>query len=361
MVRLRPILGALEPYRAGKPAEVVARERGLVDVVKLASNESPYPPLPSVLEAIARAAAEANRYPDDGCTELREALAERMGLDGERVAVGAGSIDVCLQAVLATVDPGTEVLTGWPTFNAYPLLVDVAGGRTRRVPLREDRFDLDALAGAVTERTRLVIICNPNNPTGTFVSHAELARFLDQVPGDLLVVVDEAYVDFADDPAFPDSLSLLQDHGNLLVLRTFSKAHGLAGLRVGYGISSPEVIGALRKVHVPFAVGRLAQVAALASLQAELELKERVTEVMGERRRLGAALEELGYRVPPSQANFLLLPVPGRSEELATACEARGIIVRPLGPDAVRVTVGTPRENDRFLAALAHAHRATAG
>ncbi len=357
MIRLREILGRLEPYRAGKAAEVVARERGLADVVKLASNENPYPPLPSVLEAIARAAAEVNRYPDDGCTELREALAERLGVGTDRITVGCGSIDVCFQAVLATVEPGGEVLTGWPTFNAYPLLVDFAGGHTRTVPLRGGRFDLQALAAAVHEGTRLVIICNPNNPTGTAVTHDELAAFLDRVPGDLMVVVDEAYVEFADDPAFPDSLSLVRDHDNLLVLRTFSKAHGLAGLRVGYGISSPEVIGALRKVHVPFAVGRVAQVAALASLQAGPELKERVTEVLGERQRLAAALADLGFDVPPSQANFVLLAVPGRSEELAAACEARGVIVRPLGPDTIRVTVGTPEENDRFLSALAEAVR----
>jgi len=353
MIRVREVMGRLEPYRAGKPAEVVARERGLADVVKLASNECPYPPLPSVLDAIAAAAREANRYPDDEGTELREALADQLGLSPDHVALGCGSIDVCLQAVLATVDPGGEVLTGWPTFNAYPLLVDLAGGTTRTVPLREGRFDLEALAAAVGPATRLLIVCNPNNPTGTAVTHAEFAAFLDRVPEDLLVVVDEAYVDFVDDPAFPDSPALLQRHPNLLVLRTFSKAHGLAGLRVGYGISSPEVIGVLRKVHVPFAVGRVAQVAALASLRAGAELKERIAGLQAERRRMAEALAALGLGPIPSQANFLLLPAPGSSERLAEACEARGVIVRPIGPDAIRVTVGTPAEDDRLLEVLA--------
>lgn len=357
MIRFRRHLERIEPYRAGRPAEAVARERGLADVVKLASNECPYPPLPPVLEAIALAAREANRYPDDDGTELREALADHLGLGPERIALGCGSIDVCLQAVLATVEPGGEVLTGWPTFNAYPLLVDLVEGALRTVPLRAGRYDLSALAEAVDERTRLVIVCNPNNPTGTAVTHEELAAFLDRVPDDLLVVVDEAYVDFVDDRAFPDSLALLGAHDNLLVLRTFSKAHGLAGLRIGYGLSSAEVVDALRKVHVPFAVGRVAQTAALASLGAAPELAHRIQEVRSERRRLARELSSLGFAVSPTQTNFLVLPLPGRSQGVAEACEARGVIVRPLGPDLLRVTVGTPRENDRFLAVLAEVAR----
>jgi histidinol-phosphate aminotransferase len=266
--------------------------------------------------------------------------------------MGCGSIDVCLQAVLATVDPGGEVLTGWPTFNAYPLLVDLAGGITRTIGLRDGRFDLPAMAGRVHEGTRLVILCNPNNPTGTAISHDDMAAFLGRIPPDLLVVVDEAYREFADGSALPDSLALAEEHHNLLLLRTFSKAHGLAGLRVGYGIASAGVIGALRKVHVPFAVSRMAQRAALASLQVEEELRARVREVVAERERLAAALTGMGFAVPPSQANFVLVPVPGAAEQLADACERCGVIVRPLGADLVRVTVGTPAENDRLLATL---------
>lgn len=361
MIRVRAALSGLEPYQPGKPAEVVARARGLRDVVKLASNENPYLPLPSVRETIARAIDDVNRYPDDECTDLREALAARLEVEIDHLAVGCGSIDICYQAVLATVDPGAEIVFARPTFDAYRLLADLAGAVTRPIPLREQRHDLRAMADAITEETRLVILCNPNNPTGTAVGRTELEEFLQRVPEDLLVVIDEAYHEFVDDPGFPDGLEVIRRHGNVVVLRSFSKAYGLAGLRIGYGIANPELIAVLRKVHMPLAVNRLAQAAALASLAAEPELRERIAEIVAERARVTEALPVLGYRVSNSQANFVCLPVPGRSEDLAAACEARGVVVRPVGPDAIRVTIGTPRENDRFLTVLADlAERASA-
>ncbi len=280
MIRLRDVLERLQPYQAGKPAELVARAHGLTAVVKLASNENAYPPLPSVQETIARVAGEVNRYPDDDCTDLREALAARFGVGVDRVAVGGGSIDVCYQAVLATVDPGEDIVFGWPTFNAYALLADLAGAVRRTVPLRDGRYDLAAIADRIDEHTRSIIVCNPNNPTGLAVNQAEMDDFLGRVPEDLLVVIDEAYQEFVDDPDFPDSLGCVRDHENVLILRTFSKAHGLAGLRVGFGISSPVVIDALRKVHMPFAVNRMAQAAAVASLEAAEDLEARVAEVV---------------------------------------------------------------------------------
>ncbi len=254
--------------------------------------------------------------------------------------------------MLATIDPGDEMIFGWPSFDAFRLLARLADADAQTVPLRDERYDLDAIARRISDRTRLVIICNPNNPTGTAVSRADLEAFLEKVPSELLVIIDEAYHEFVDDPDFPDGLEAAKRHDNVLLLRTFSKAHGLAGLRVGYGVASPEIISILRRVHMPFAVNRVAQAAALASLEAREELRERVGGILAERRRMAAGLAGLGFPPAPSQANFVSLRLPGKAEEAASACEARGVVVRPIGGDAIRVTVGTPAENDRFLEAF---------
>lgn len=316
----------------------------------LHGNESPHGPLPSVVEAVARAAAGANRYPDDEARKLRGRLAERYGLSPERVVVGCGSLDLCRRAVFAAVGAGDEVVHAAPSFAEYPLLARQAGGTPVAVPLRENAHDLPAMAASVGPRTRVVFVCNPNNPTGTIVGRRALAEFLAAVPRDLLVVLDEAYAEFAGGE-FEGGTSLLDRHENLLVLRTFSKAYGLGGMRIGYGLTSPGLAEALTKARLTFAVNAPAQAAALASLDAPGELARRVLLNASERERVREALADLGFDVPPSHANFLWLPLPAEARAFADACEAAGVLVQPVGADAVRATVGSPQENDRFLGA----------
>ncbi len=337
--------------------------------LKLASNESTPGPLPSVVGAIAAAAQGVNRYPDNGSVAVREALAERLGVTAEQVSVGCGSVSLCQQLVLATCSPGDEVLFAWRSFEAYPLVALVAGANPVRVPLAPGHVhDLDAMLAAITGRTRLVLVCNPNNPTGTAVGRGELERFLDAVPSNVLVVLDEAYIeylraeDFADGD-LPDGIALGRGRANVVVLRTFSKAYGLAGLRIGYAVGSPEVIATVSKVYIPFSVNSLAQAAALASLGAEAELLERTDVVVAERERVRAALLAAGYEVPRTHANFVWLHLGGNAAEFSTRCAEAGVLVRPFAGEGVRVTVGDAFENDQFLdfalsdAALALARR----
>jgi len=344
-VRLREAMGTLPGYVPG---------RTVAGAIKLASNETPLPPLPHVLERIAQAAAGVNRYPDSFSVELTEALAHRYGVEPARVVVGCGSVSLCHQLASATAQPGDEVLYGWRAFETYPIVIAIAGADPVAVPLRDHVHDLEAMAGHVTEKTRLVFVCNPNNPTGTVVHRDELARFLDAVPDDVVVVLDEAYHEFVTDAGVPDGLTLLDEHPNVIVLRTFSKAYGLAGLRVGYGIAgNPELPAALRQTQTPFAVTTLAQQAALASLEpeAESQLMARVKDIVIERDRVQAELIAAGYDVPPTQANFVWVPLGEDTVEWAAGCEQRKVIVRPFAGFGARVTIGTPEENDRFLAA----------
>jgi histidinol-phosphate aminotransferase len=283
-------------------------------------------------------------------------LAAKLGVTPDRVAVGCGSVSLCTQLVQSAADAGEEVLYAWRSFEAYPILTAVSGASSIQVPLRDATHDLDAMLAGITGKTRVVFICNPNNPTGTAVRRAELEAFLSAVDDDVIVALDEAYREFVTDPEVPDGLSLLNAHPNLVVLRTFSKAYGLAGLRVGYAVtSSPQLAAALGQTQVPFAVTSVGHAAALASLEpeAERQLLERVSEIVGERGRLAAELAALGYEVPPSQANFVWLPLGDGAAAFAQGCEERGVIVRPFAGDGVRVTVGTRAENDQFLAATA--------
>ena len=342
--RLRPELADLPAYTPGKTVP---------GAIKLASNETVHPPLPSVLAAIAAAADTINRYPDNGHVELKEHLARHLSAAGdvrpEHISVGCGSVSLCQQLIQITCGIGDEVIFGWRSFEVYPLQVRVAGAVPVRVPLRDHTFDLDAMAAAITERTRLIFVCNPNNPTSTVVDPDELARFVAAVPSDVLVCIDEAYVEYIRDGLLPDSLALAREYPNVVVLRTFSKAYGLAGLRVGYAVGDPEVITALGKVYVPFTASTISQAAAIASLQAADELLARTDAVVAERRRVSAELTTLGYRFPPSQANFVWLPLAERTAEFAQqAAEAR-VLVRPFPGDGVRVTIGAPEENDVFL------------
>jgi histidinol-phosphate aminotransferase len=352
MIRHRAALDSIADYVPGRAAGDVAAEYALTDVVKLASNEAPYGPLPAAIAAIADAVKGVNRYPDPDTVPLRAALADRLHVDEGQVLVANGSVELCRLAFATTCDPGDEAVFAWPSFEAYPILAAQVGATAVTVPLRNARHDLAAMADAVTDRTRLVFVCNPNNPTGTVVDRAAVDDFLGRVPDTCLVVFDEAYREFVTDPRCPDGLDLLADHGNVAVLRTFSKAYGLASLRVGYGIARPDVIAALRKVRVPFGVNGLAQVAAVASLAADDEMRARVDEVIAERGRVLDAIAELGIDVAPSEANFVWLALGEHASVFGQYCERAGVVVRPFGDVGVRVTVGSREENDRFLRVL---------
>ena len=340
--KLRPAMAALPAYVPGRktPGAIV-----------LASNESPYGLLPSVAAVLAEQAKGVSRYPDMGAARLLDALAQHHGVTPDRIAVGAGSVEVVGQIAAAAVDAGDEVVFGWRAFEAYPIITAVAGGTAVKVPLDAAHVhDVDAMIAAVTDRTRLVFLCNPNNPTGTAVGGAELRRLVLGVPEDVLVVIDEAYREYVDPAAVPDAFEILGDRPNVAVTRTFSKAYALAGLRVGYCLAAPEVAGAVRKCQVPFSVSGLAQAAAVAALGDREEVTRRAKLTIAERDRVRSALLDSGYDVPPSEANFVWLPLGERSQEFAAVCLAERIIVRPFPGEGVRVTIGTEQENDAFLA-----------
>jgi len=319
--------------------------------IKLASNETVFGPLPSVRAAIEQATDTLNRYPDNGYVELREHLAKHVNFAPEHIAAGCGSVSLCQQLIQISASVGDEVMFGWRAFEVYPLQVRVAGATPVPVPLNDHTHDLDAMLAAVTERTRLIFVCNPNNPTSTVVPPAQLTRFVEAVPSDVLVCIDEAYVEYIRDGLLPDSLALVRDHPNVLVLRTFSKAYGLAGARVGYAVGDPDIITALGKVYVPFTASSLAQAAAIASVNASDELLARTDAVVAERTRVSRALRDAGYLLPDSQANFVWLPLgPEHTADFVEKAADARILVRPYGTDGVRVTIGAPTENDAFLA-----------
>ncbi|MWA06838.1 histidinol-phosphate transaminase [Actinomadura sp. LD22] len=338
----------LDRFVAYKPGKVVVSPEGRS--FKLSSNESPEGPLPSVLDAITEAARDINRYPDNNATALTEAIAAFCGVSAEHVAVGCGSVGMTQMLLEAVAEPGTEVVYAWRSFEAYPLLVSLSGATGVQVPLEEETHDLAAMADAITERTRLVFICNPNNPTGTVVPRAEIEAFLDRVPEDCLVVLDEAYREYVRDDAVPDGLTMYGDRPNLAVLRTFSKAYGLAGLRIGYLVAHPVVAGAIRKTFLPFSVNSVAQAAGIASLAATGELLERVERTVKERDRVRGTLLADGWTVPPTEANFVWLRLGERTMDFSAACDSQGVSVRPFAGEGARVSIGSPEENDAFLA-----------
>lgn len=353
MTRLtRADLDGLPAYVPGRNLADLTRELGIAEAIKLASNEVPYGPLPGVPEAVTQAMLSSHRYPDMGVVALREALAERYGVSADRIVTGCGSVALAEILVKATCLPGDEIVYAWRSFEAYPIISAGAGATSVRVPNTTDHgHDLPAMADAITERTRLVIVCNPNNPTGTAVRQAELDRFLADVPSDVLVVIDEAYREMVTDPDVPDALDTCADRPNVVVLRTMSKAWGLAGLRMGFLVAQPDVAAAIRKVVTPFSTSLVAQAAAVAALTQEDEVRRRCALVVAERERVTEALRKLHVAVPDSQANFVWLPLGDRSAAFGAACESRGVIVRAFPPEGVRVTIGTPEENDSFLAA----------
>lgn len=345
-VRLRDALAAVPDYVPGKPASATS---GLT-AYKVSSNENPYPPLPSVLRVVEKAAADLNRYPDMANRELIDALAAFVGVDPARIVVGAGSSGVLTQIVTALCEAGDEVVYAWRSFEMYPIVTGLAGARGVAVGLDADhRHRLDAMAAAVTELTKLVLICSPNNPTGPVVHDRELRLFLARVPSSVCVVIDEAYAEFVRDPDAPDAPALLEEHPNLVILRTFSKAYGLAGLRVGYAVASPELAAAFAKTAAPFAVNAIAQAAAVASLGESAELLGRVDAIVAERGRVARSLAEQGWRLPQSHANFVYFPLGEDTMAFAQACARAGLVVRPFAGDGVRVTIAEPEANDRLL------------
>jgi histidinol-phosphate aminotransferase len=355
----RPSVQSLVPYEPGKPVEEVQRELGLERCVKLASNEGPFGPFPAALEALARCAAELNRYPDGGAWRLRRALAERHGVRFEEVAVGGGADGLVDGLSQAALDPGDEVICGWPSFPSYVIDALKLGGAPKQVPLRDHRYDLESMLDEIGTRTKLVYVCHPNNPTGTTNTRAELDAFLDRVPDHVLVVVDQAYREYVLDPDYPDAIEEYFKAGRpVAVLRTFSKIYGLAGLRVGYMVAPPPVVAAVNKVKRAFDVSSAAQEAALASLD-DLDEIERRRRINGEgMEALERVLSDNGFEpAGPAVANFLYADAGADSRPLFEALLAEGVIVRPLhgfgSPTAIRVTCGTPDETEFFAAALA--------
>ncbi|HVE74588.1 MAG TPA: histidinol-phosphate transaminase [Mycobacteriales bacterium] len=346
MTRLRPALRDMPGYVPGRrpaPGQSYAR---------LASNETSFGPLPGVVEAAAAAVREAHRYPDPTAAALVAAIGEHNGVDLDRIAVGCGSVSLIQDLLHICVEPGDEVVYGWRSFEAYPVMTHIAGASHAPIPLHEGHFDLDAMTAAVTDRTRLLLLCSPNNPTGPALPADGVGKLLQNVPEDVVVVLDEAYAEFVTDPSAVDGRTLLGAHPNLVVLRTFSKAYGLAGLRAGYALGSPDVVAALRLVAVPFAVSVVAQAAAIASMQATEELARRVDTVVAQRERAVSAAREIGVPVPDAQGNFFWLPTGERAMATAAALEQHGVLSRPFEGDGVRVTVTDEAETDVLIAAM---------
>lgn len=347
--KLRSILTSIPSYKAGQPAPV---QPGVIPF-KLSSNENPFPPLPEIVEAAAAATASMQLYPDFASTELVDAIASRFSVPASHVAVATGSVALTQQLVQITSEPGDGVMFAWRSFESYPIVTMIGGATPQRVSLdSEDRHDLDAMLDAIDATTRLIFVCNPNNPTGTAVGREALAAFVAKVPSDILIVIDEAYREFVDPGTIPDGLDFYRDYKNVAVLRTFSKAYGLAGVRVGFCIAHDEVADALRKVQIPFGVSSVAQAAGIAALDSvvETEAFDRCEILVRERNRVLAGLRAGGFTPSESEANFIWLRLGEQTADFAAACESVGLAVRPFVGEGVRVSVGLPEANDRFLA-----------
>ncbi|MHA7179429.1 histidinol-phosphate transaminase [Arthrobacter sp. MDB2-24] len=349
-IRPRGVLGKLPRYAAGKPPVVV---EGL-ESFKLSSNENPLPPLPAVLEAIA-SETSINRYPDPLTTALRTELAGYLGVPATDIVTGAGSLGA-LNQILATFagqndfDAPDEVVYAWRSFEAYPISVGLAGAAGVQVPVRADgTHDLEAMAAAITDRTRVVLLCTPNNPTGPILTRREVVDFLAEVPPHVVVVIDEAYQEFVRRPDAVNGIDLYRDYPNVIVLRTFSKAHGLAGLRVGYSVSQQALTEHLRVSAVPFAVSQIAEHAAVTSLHHIGDVEARVQSIVDERTRVVEGLRGLGWTVPEAEGNFVWLALGEHSEDFAAKAGERALSVRPFGSEGVRVSIGEEAANTRFL------------
>ncbi|MDP9463815.1 MAG: histidinol-phosphate transaminase [Actinomycetota bacterium] len=352
--RPRPAIDLMPAYRPGKGAAQAEAEHGITNAIKLASNENPLPPIQSIVDAVAAAATGANRYADHRATAVRERLSTWLDVGVEHVTVGAGSVGLLQQLFLTYVDPGDEVVYPWRSFEVYPVYTQLMAGTAVTTPLNADQaFDLEAVAAAITDRTKLVLLATPNNPTGTALSTTDMAALLDGISPATIVVIDEAYREFLD-PSLGDPVrDLIARYPNVVVTRTFSKAQGMAGIRAGYAIGHPEVITAIDKTLFPFAVNALAQAAAIAAIDAEAEIGERVRDILSERARVIAELGDAGWQLPDAQANFVYLPIGERTDEVYLGLERRGVVTRPFSNEGIRVTISTPDDNDRFLRTLA--------
>ncbi len=350
--KVRPAVQGLASYRPGKGAAQAEEEHGIVNAIKLASNENPYAPVPAVTRAIEQAATGVNRYGDHRATELRAALADWVGVQPEQVAVGCGSVGLLQQLCLTYIDPGDEAVFPWLSFEAYPVAVKMMGGVPVNPPLVDHAFDMAAIADAVGERTKLVLLATPNNPTGTAITTEEIATLLSAIPNNVVVLVDEAYREFADPKLGDPVTDLLGDHRNLVITRTFSKAYGMAGLRVGYAITDPEIVSEMDKILLPFAVNNAAQAAALAAMGALDEIQPKIDRILSERTRVVDTLSEAGWALPPAEANFVYLATGEQTDEICVALERQGVVTRPFSGDGIRVTIGTVEENDRFMNTL---------
>lgn len=352
--RPRPAVDRMPAYRPGKGAAQAEAEHGITNAIKLASNENPLPPITSIVEAVAAAVTGANRYADHRATAVRERLSTWLDVAVEQVTVGSGSVGLLQQLFLTYVDPGDEVVYPWRSFEVYPVYTRLMAGTAVTTALTENHaFDLDAVADAVTDRTKLVLLATPNNPTGTAVTTADVSALLDGISPATIVVIDEAYREFLD-PSFGDPVrDLVPRYRNVVVTRTFSKAQGMAGIRAGYAIADPEVISAVDKTLFPFAVSALAQAAAIAAMDAEAEITQRVADILAERTRVIAELGDAGWKLPDAQANFVYLPIGEKTDDVYLGLEQRGVVTRPFSNEGIRVTISTPEENDRFLATLA--------
>lgn len=342
----------LAGYRPGKAASQAEEEHGISNAIKLASNENPHEPIAPIAEAMAAALAGVNRYGDNNATDVRGALGEWIGIDPDHLTVGCGSSGILQQLFFAYVDAGDDVVFPWPSFEIYPVFGTLFDANMIQVPLVDHAFDMDAVAAAVTESTKLVFLATPNNPTGTSISMDAVASLLDRVSDQTLVVIDEAYREF-NDPAMGDPVDLLKTgHRNLVITRTFSKAYGLAGLRTGYAIADPAVITELDKVRLAFSVNNVAQAATLAAIEHRDAALEKVAQLAAERDRCHAAVVEAGWNLPPAHANFVWIPTGDRTDEIYLAMEKVGVVTRPFPGVGLRITISTPEENDRWLAAF---------
>lgn len=353
---VKPRILAVEPYRPGKPIDEVKRELGLKKVIKLASNETPYGPSPKVLQAITKAARSVNRYPDSGCFYLRQALAKKLKISTEQLIFGNGSDEIILLALRAFVDEGDEVIIAKPSFLIYEIGAKIVGANIKAIPLKNFHYDLEGMAEAVTSKTKLIFVGNPDNPAGTYISKARIAEFLAKVRPNIIVFIDQAYFEYVLAKDYPDATEFIKKYRNVIVIRTFSKMYGLAGLRVGYGIGDPEVIDILNRLREPFNVNSIAQEAALACLKDQSYYRRAARNIEKQRQYLYTQIRKLGLKVPESVTNFILIDVRQKSTTVSNALLKKGIIVRDMGfwglDTFIRVTIGSEPENKFFIKTL---------
>jgi histidinol-phosphate aminotransferase len=352
MIEMRKHLEGIEPYKPGKPLEELERELGIKDAIKLASNENPLGPSKKALAVLKKGLAGLHRYPEGSGRKLREAIAQKHKLKPDQVILGNGSDEIMDLAAKTFLEPGDEAILGDQTFAIYHISVTAHHGVSVRVPLRDGRFDLETIGARLTPLTRLVFICNPNNPTGTMITRRELNRLLGRLPSHVLVVMDEAYAEYADDPEFPNTAEDVRRGVPILVLRTFSKLYGLAGLRIGYGFSTPDVIRAMNRTRLPFNTNSLAQSAALAALSDETHVSRSIRMNRDGRRFFSESFTAMGLRFLPSQANFIYVDLGRPGETVYEHLLRRGVIVRHIQGPWLRVSIGRPAENRRFISAL---------